>query len=155
MADYIREQLIYDKTLMLGNEDNGITLLPLLYNGEVPPQMYIQLLMMVPDGKITRWEDMRGFLSSVYGIKIYTEPNARFPRIDSDGSDIPYWKIVSQNGVLIDDMRCSREMQKEKLQNAGIPVVQRGKMVGSYKVDNFKDYLFDFTLLKAIKKTDK
>lgn len=132
------------------SDDNTIVLLPLTITGEVSPQMYIQLLMKVPEKNITRWEDIRDFLGKLYGIKLYSDPQSGFPSVDMRGNEIPYWKVVSLNGVLVDDMRCSREYQKTMLERAGFNVTQRGKMKGSYKVENYKEYLFDYNILKVL-----
>ena len=70
--------------------------------------------------------------------------------MDTNSADIPYWRIVSEIGVLGGGRGGSREAQKDKLIEEGVPVVQRGKLEGSYKVDNYKEYLFDFNTLKAV-----
>ena len=84
-------------------------------------------------------------------MKVYEKPHRAMPYMDSDGNDIPYWRIVSVNGVLCDSRVRSRESQKEKLVKEGIPIVQRGSIRNSYRVDNLKTHLFDFKSLKAIK----
>lgn len=52
---------------------------------------------------------------------------------------------MSYNGV-------SREAQGEQLMKEGIPIIQRSNIEGSYKVDNYKEYMFDFNTLNVVKK---
>ena len=105
--------------------------------------------MRVPAGKITRWEDMNEFLGTLYGRKFSELPNAHFPYADYDGNSIPYWRVVSKYGVLNDDLRCSKDTQKRKLEEEGLIIVQRGSIEGSFKVDKYKSFLFDYSTLST------
>ena len=132
-----------------GNTEDTITLYPLGFDGLPPVKMYIQLLMRVPAGKITRWEDMNEFLGTLYGRKFSELPNAHFPYADYDGNSIPYWRVVSKYGVLNDDLRCSKDTQKRELEEEGLIIVQRGSIEGSFKVDKYKSFLFDYSTLST------
>lgn len=132
-----------------GNTEDTITIYPLGYDGLPPVIMYMQLLMRVPAGEITRWEDMNEYLGSLYGRKFSELPLAHFPLVDYDGNSLPYWRVVSIYGVLNDSMRCSKEMQKRMLEEEGLTIVQRGSIEGSYKVEDYKRYLHDYSSLSA------
>lgn len=147
LADYLKGIVMYEPPV--ADDEKSIVVMPLEY-GEIPVAMYIQLLMKVPVGKITRWEDIFQHLGKLYGMKVYEFSKKTMPQMDSDGNDIPLWRIVSTNGVLGGGRWNNREGQKEKLISEGIPVVQRGSIEGSYKVENYKDYLFDFNSLKVV-----
>lgn len=154
LMGFIRSRIVYETP---GKEldEKTIFLMPMGYNGEVAPQMYVQLLTKVPAGYVTRWEDMREFLGNLYGEKLYREPSASFPQMDASGTEIPYWKIVSFKGVLTESILCSRDHQKRMLEEDGISVSQRGKMKGSYKVDDYKKILFDYNTLRVIKNPEQ
>ena len=147
LADYLKSMVMYEAPI--ADDEGTIAIMPLEYGG-IPVAMYIQLLTKVPAGKITRWEDIFEHLGKLYGMKVYELPGKAMPQMDSDGNDIPFWRIVSTNGVLGGGRWNNREGQKEKLISEGIPVVQRGSIEGSYKVENYKDYLFDFSSLKVV-----
>ena len=95
-----------------GNTENTITLYPLGFDGLPPVKMYIQLLMRVPAGKITRWEDMKAQLSaglnfSVSGIPWWT--------MDIGGFSVEKRFMAAQHiwntqGVETPDMREWREL---------------------------------------------
>ena len=59
----------------------------------------------------------------------------------------PYWRIVSQQGYLINSIYCSKEGQKEKLKSEGVIV----KKIGNnerYCVDEFEYCRFDVNNFK-------
>ena len=147
--DYIMNMFMYEPPI--ADEEGTVTVMPLQF-GEVPLSMFIQLITKIPAGKISRQEDIFEFISNIYGKKVYELPKRALPALDVNGNDIPYWRIVSNSGGILGTARMvSREYQKELLEKEGIPVIQRGNMEGSYRVDNYKDHLFDFRTLKIIK----
>ncbi|ADU24059.1 type II toxin-antitoxin system RelB/DinJ family antitoxin [Ruminococcus albus] len=148
LGDFYKNMVMYEASI--ADDENVVTVFPLEF-GEIPVKMFVQLVTKVPAGKVARWEDIFEYLGMLYGMKVYEKPHRAMPYMDSDGNDIPYWRIVSVNGVLCDSRVRSRESQKEKLEREGIPIVQRGSIRNSYRVDNLKTHLFDFKSLKAIK----
>lgn len=128
--------------------------MPLESGRDIPVTMFIQLVAKIPEGKITCWEDIFDFLGKLYDRKVYDLPNRAMPHIDSENRMIPYWRVVSARGVLGDSRWCSREMQKRQLTEEGIPVIQRGSLENSFRVDNYKEYMFDFSSLKVIRREE-
>ena len=139
-------ELKYKKTGRSVDEDiEDDEILPLNDDGSIPTGMFLKLIMKVPKGKITRWEDVQARLSNLYGIRVGYKPQGVLPIKDSDGGEIPYWRIVQERGTIggIPGVM-SKECVKERLEREGIPIVQRGSMEGSFKVGRFRDFLYDF-----------
>ena len=133
-----------------GDDKNILTVLPLENGNHIQPEMYMQLVDKIPAGKITCFSKMDSYLEKIYKRKIQIPSFCTLPYMDMDMNNnmIPYWRIVSRNGVLSDGRGGSRETQKDRLIEEGIPVVPRGSLVGSYKVENYKDYMFDYDTLQ-------
>lgn len=114
---------------------------------EIPMEEYIDLLRQVPAGQITRMEDIEKHLQKKYGVeRVHVEYRALLSNPKWEG--IPYWREVSSRGMLQEDrFRCSREQQKEKLESEGLRIVPCGAYNRSLKVENYKDYLFDYSTL--------
>ena len=111
-------------------------------------QEYIDLLCKVPEGKITRLIDIEGYLEKKYNVPhVQIEFAVNFANSLWDG--IPLWREVSTRGMLQDNRLCSRDHQAEMLRKEGHNIVPCGSYQRSLKVDNYKDFLFDFdSLLK-------
>lgn len=148
VMEYFKNIAFYSPPLH--SDAETVVVLPLENGQMIPTSMYVQLITKVPVGKITCWEDIFAFLDRLYNKKIADYPERTLPWQTLNGEYIPYWRIVSQRGVLTDGKGGSRETQKEKLENEKVPILQRGSMTGSYKVDNYKEYMFDFEKLKVI-----
>lgn len=148
----VKNLLYYDDP---NHEDDKtvIVMLPLENGTKIPPAMYVQLITKVPEGKITCWEDIGVFLEKIYERDISTNSIPWLPRTDIYDIEIPYWRVVSAQGVLGNGIT-SREQQYRRLIQEGLHVVQRGSMEGSYRVDRYKDHMFNFEELKVIKDTE-
>lgn len=144
-----KNMTIYEPPIQDAGDDD-IILMPLEY-GKIPISMYVQLVTKVPKGKITRWKDIFEYLSKLYGKEISEIPRKVFPLVDSDNNFLPYWRIVSSTGTLSDGLGGSRETQRKSLMKEGLSILQRGNMVGSYRVENYKEHMFQFDTLKVIK----
>ena len=149
MMRYIKNMMIYEPPIV-GDNDNDIAVLPLENGHDIPATMYVQLITKVPEGKVTCWDDIFSFLSTLYEKTIHSFLEKSLPRIDSNNQSIPYWRIVTNRGILMSYNGASREAQREQLMKEGIPIIQRGNIEGSYKVDNYKEYMFDFNTLNVI-----
>lgn len=149
LFQYVKNMIMYEPPIE-GDDVNCIMILPLENGRDIPVAMFIQLLMKVPDGKITRWEDIFAYLSKLYDKEVWELPHRPFPHIDSHNRSIPYWRIVSSRGALEENRWNSREQQKKQLILEGLPVIQRGSIEGSYRVKDYKEYLFDYNVLKVI-----
>ena len=148
MKEYYMNMIMYEPPA--ADDDEVVTVLPLQY-GEIPIPMFVQLITKIPAGKVARWEDIFEYLGKLYGMRVYEKPKRSMPAMDSEGNDIPYWRLISSNGVLGIGKWLSREGQKERLEKEGVPVIRRGSIEGSYRVDNYKDHLFDFNTLKVVR----
>lgn len=150
-TEFIRKKVVYDPPAE--SELEGVIVkLPLEDNGSVPNEMFILLIEKVPAGRITRWEDMAKFLSKLYDKDVSPYQIGPLPFEKSNGESIPYWRVVSERGILNDTRLISREMKYDKLFAEGVPLVRRGEMANSFKVDNFKEYLYNFNELKVVEK---
>lgn len=149
LAQCVKSKMIYEP--LPSDNENVVVLMPLDFSGAVSPHMYVQLLRKIPRGMITRWEDMNDYISKIYNLKSIPRVSDTFPYIDSNNNDLPYWKIVSQTGVLFSSTLCDKDKQKEMLKKEGIEIVQRGSKEDSYKVKDYKSLLFDFGRLTVFK----
>lgn len=148
LMQYFKGIVMYESPL--ASSDDTVVVLPLENGYEIPTSMYAQLVDIVPAGKITCWEDIFAFLGKLYNKEV-SYPERSLPRIDTANRSIPYWRVVSKQGVLGDGRGGNKETQKEQLVKEGIPVVQRGSIAGSYKVQNYKEYMFNFDRLKVVR----
>ncbi len=133
-------------------DTNSIVVMPLEYGMDIPMSMYIQLISKVPCGCITCWRDINDFLGKLYGRSTQERSRKMYPPTDQDNNAIPYWRVVSDRGVLQGFQNISKEEQRERLTQEGLSVIQRGMIQDSFKVNNYKAYLYDFSLLRIIKK---
>ena len=147
LMQYFKGIVMYEPPL--ASDENTVVALPLENGYEIPASMYVQLVDIVPAGKITCWEDIFAFLGKIYGKEV-SYPDRSLPRIDTANRSIPYWRVVSKQGVL-GNGHGSKETQKEQLIKEGIPVVQRGTIEGSYKVKDYKEYMFNFAGLRIVR----
>ena len=114
------------------------------------PTLFKPSIRKIPKGKVSCWEDIAAYLGKLYGLKAEEYPDLSYARMMFSKPPVPLWRVVSHHGVLFETMFCSRKGQKELLEQDGVPIVQRGSLAGSYKVENYKDYMFDFSDLKTI-----
>lgn len=152
-AEAIADMTVYTEPGAYGTataDKNTVVLLPLNADGTVPDAMFVQLILKVPAGKITRWGDIYYFLAKTYGVEECNRPRLPLPFMNADDSFLPYWRIVLKTGIISEDRFCSAESRRKQLLQEGVPIVQRGSLEGSYKVENYKDYLFDFDTLEIV-----
>lgn len=112
----------------------------------IPMKEYIDLLCQVPAGKITRIEDIEHYLEKKHGVShVQIDYGVNFDNPLWEG--IPIWREVSSRGMLQNTLHCSREEQESKLRQEGHNIVPCGANQRSLKVENYRDFLFDFTSL--------
>ncbi len=112
----------------------------------IPMQEYIDLLCKVPAGKITRLADIEHHLEKLYEVAhVQIEFTVNYDNPLWEG--IPLWREVSTRGMLQDTRYCNRDHQQDMLRKEGLSIVPCGSFQRSLKVDNYKDYLFDFDSL--------
>ena len=148
---WARENLAYNVPDGIDDEET-IVVLPLEYGRDIPAAMYTQLVSKVPAGSVTCWEHIYDFLGKVYNRQVQGQPDRPLPRVDTNGDMIPYWRVVSKNGVLGEYYAGSKEHQREQLLREGVSVVQRGSVVGPYKVEDYKEHMFILGTMKILRK---
>ena len=149
LSRHVAERMFYESDI--AEDEKTVVVLP-LENGEIPISMFIQVLTKVPSGMVTRWEDIYEYIGELYEREVHSRPVRMMPIMDSESNSLPYWRIISERGTLIESRLCSREYQRMKLEEEGVKVVQRGNNNNSFRVDNYKSYLFDFEKLEIIRR---
>ena len=136
-------------------------------------QMFATIMCMIPAGKLTTQEAICGMWAKRKGGDCCElEPYSILPvdkrvlwmptdvqRVDfitelkdyrkADMENlIPYWRIISTNGMLVDFGRfCDKETQKDFLEREGHVIVQPDPNKRLYRVQNYKAALFDLDKL--------
>ena len=82
-------------------------------------QIFIDTILAVPEGKLTRWSDMEAKLTAQYGTEVKRPANIRWPATTEDGTEIPYWRIVGERGAVRGDKMIDMDVQKAKLEAEG------------------------------------
>lgn len=136
-------------------------------------QMFATIVCMIPAGKLTTLDaicemwakrkgadcceiegggimpfDKRMFWTptDVQRVDFITELKD-YGKADTD-SLIPYWRIISPNGTLVDFGRyCDKETQKMMLEQEGHVIDQPNPNRQFYRVQNYKASLFDLNKL--------
>ena len=160
----ICEALKLDPYLFLGKgnekpEVKSVILPPIETQGvdeyAIPSIAYYNLVAAIPRGMVCTDDELMACLRKAYGmgsIEIKTERNS----VEIYANDrFPFWRVVSRKGYLINSLYCSKERQKEKLEEEGIKVNKIGENE-SYRIDEFEYRRFDINNFKiTILKTDK
>ena len=82
-------------------------------------QRFINEILSVPAGSLTRWSDMEAKLSAAYGTEVKRPQSIRWPATTDDGVEIPYWRIVGERGAVRGDKMIDQKVQEEKLTAEG------------------------------------
>ncbi len=105
---------------------------------------YQELIAKIPAGRITRDKEIEEYFKRKYNAK-RIEVKRTVGKTDILWEVYPYWRIVSANGMLPQTTRFwSQDIQRERLEQEGLTIVSGGKEGKSLKVDNYKEYIFDF-----------
>ena len=110
----------------------------------IPMNEYVDLLCRIPKGRIIRDDDILAHLAKEHCVdRVEIDYHPLFDNPLWEG--IPYWRVVSTRGMLQDIRhRCTKEQQKKLLEQEGLVIVPCGAYNKSLKVENYKDFLFDF-----------
>lgn len=113
---------------------------------QYPYHAAVMLICEIPVGKIATEKALIECLADAYG-KVDLEVE-RYLLATKDMLDekYPFWRIVSQRGHL--QSVCGKETQRAKLEAEGHTIVQPDPDKDAYIVENYKDYLFDFSSLE-------
>lgn len=105
---------------------------------------YLSALCLVPAGKVTRAVDIEAHLAKLHGVDHVTVEQS----VIGHRPDVPFWRELSTRGMLQDNpFHCPKEYQKEMLEKEGLTVIPGGAYNKSLKVENYRDYLFNFDTL--------
>ena len=109
---------------------------------------YIEALKLVPQGMLTRYDDVLEYLARKHNINRVELIGPR-PIIQGFRKEYPYWRVVSARGFLQEDrFLCSISEQKELLEQEGHKIISGGAGGKSLRVENYKDFLFDFSKIE-------
>ncbi len=116
-----------------------------------PPADYDALMKQVPFGKVVTVRYIREFFAKQNGAD-FTEPMTAgiFVTIVAWASHqrsydkTPYWRTLKANGELNDKYPLGVLAQKEKLESEGHTVIQKGRKIQRYFVENYEQALFEF-----------
>lgn len=131
------------QTSNISDNKKCVVYIPAVPAVHVPMQEYIDLILMVPAGKITRREDIEKYLAKKHNAqRIEIDMHPLFSNPFWEG--IPIWREVSTRGMLRDTRHMSRDRQRELLEADGLKIVPCGANKASLKVDGYKNLLYDF-----------
>jgi len=110
--------------------------------------VYINLIRQVPQGRLTRREDIEAYVAKQLNAK-YIDFQIKnkiivWKNLPGFRETIPYWREVSKIGYLQDTLNCSKIRQEYMLQQEGYKILPCGARKASLKVENYENYLFDF-----------
>lgn len=108
----------------------------------IPCTAYYFLVGCVPRGMVCTWSKVYGRLREAYG-----KGNLEI-RFDFDFAEIhnkdryPHWRIVGDNGILLDNLLCSKERQMKMLESEGVAITTNdaGR---TYQVEDFEFVEYD------------
>lgn len=115
-----------------------------------PPIDYDKVMKQVPCGKIITIGKIREYFAKMSGAD-FTEPItagifvsivawASYQRTDDE---TPYWRTLKANGELNAKYPGGTEAQKEKLEEEGHTIIQKGRKNIRYYVKDYEDALFN------------
>lgn len=121
-----------------------VTYIPAKPAKQVRYEEFLDLVAKVPQGFITRYDDICDYL-----CRKYKAERVEFVHGTEDwwrSQEVPLWRVVSTRGVLSDSRLMSRELQQERLECEGLTIVPCGVNNRSLMVKDYKLHLFDFDL---------
>ena len=103
---------------------------------------FVELVMQVPKGKLTRFCDIHNYFERKYKIRVEID---YLPIYEINGKLIPFWRIISTRGMLEDyGKRYPKEIKGEILKSEGFELIPAGAGHRSLQIKDYKMYLFDF-----------
>ena len=123
------------------------------YGGEImyfaPPIDYDRVMKKIPFGKVVTVGEIRKFFAKQSGAD-FTEPItagifvsiAAWASHQRSEDETPYWRTLKANGELNEKYPGGALAQKEKLENEGHVVIQKGRKNIRYYVKDYEKVLF-------------
>lgn len=115
-----------------------------------PPMDYDNVMKKVPYGKVITVGGIRDYFAKANGAD-FTEPItagifvsiAAWASFQRSGDKTPYWRTLKANGELNEKYPGGMEAQKEKLEEEGHTIVQKGRKNIRYYVKDYESVLFE------------
>ena len=115
-----------------------------------PPMDYDSVMKKVPYGKVITVGTIRDYFAKANGAD-FTEPItagifvsiAAWASFQRSGDKTPYWRTLKANGELNEKYPGGMEAQKEKLEEDGHTIVQKGRKNIRYYVKDYESVLFE------------
>lgn len=124
--------------------EHSVEVIPAKPSRHVSMDEYLELLCQVPAGKVTRAVDIEAHLAKLHSVNHVTVEQS----VIGHRPDVPFWRELSTRGMLHDNpFHCPKEYQKEMLEKEGLTVIPGGAYNKSLKVENYRDFLFNFDTL--------
>lgn len=121
-----------------------VTYIPAKSSKYIHREEYNELVMSIPEGKITRDKDIREYLQVKHNVEV-VEIDTSMPMQLVAKGEYPWWRVVSDRGMLYPDTKFySRDLQQKILREEGFNIVPCGANKRSLKVENYREYLYDF-----------
>ena len=124
------------------------------YGGErmyfAPPMEYDKVMKQVPHGKVITVGKIREYFAKISGAD-FTEPItagifvsiAAWASYQRSADKTPYWRTLKADGELNAKYPGGVAAQKEKLEEEGHTIIQKGRKNIRYYVKDYEDVLFD------------
>lgn len=115
-----------------------------------PPMDYDSVMKKVPYGKVITVGTIRDYFAKANGAD-FTEPItagifvsiAAWASFQRSEDKTPYWRTLKANGELNEKYPGGMEAQKEKLEEEGHTIVQKGRKNIRYYVKDYESVLFE------------
>ncbi|MGN0167051.1 MAG: MGMT family protein [Acetatifactor sp.] len=115
-----------------------------------PPIDYDKVMKQVPYGKVITVGKIREYFAKLGGAD-FTEPItagifvsiAAWASYQRSDDETPYWRTLKANGELNEKYPGGIEVQREKLEEEGHTIIQKGRKNIKYSVKDYERFLFD------------
>ncbi|TCL58072.1 alkylated DNA nucleotide flippase Atl1 [Kineothrix alysoides] len=115
-----------------------------------PPIDYDKIMKSVPRGKVITISQIRAYFAKLNGAD-FTEPItagvfvsiAAWASYQRSANETPYWRTLKANGELNSKYPGGIETQKERLEEEGHSIIQKGRKNIKYYVKDYEDALFE------------
>ena len=115
-----------------------------------PPEDYDHVMKRIPYGRVITVGKIREFFAQKNGAD-FTDPMtagifvsiAAWASVQRAEDPTPYWRTLKANGELNEKYPGGIEAQREKLEQEGHTILDRGRKIKKYFVKNYADVLFD------------
>ena len=115
-----------------------------------PPEDYDHVMKRIPSGRVITVGKIREFFAQKNGAD-FTDPMtagifvsiAAWASVQRAEDPTPYWRTLKTNGELNEKYPGGIEAQREKLEQEGHTILERGRKIKKYFVKNYADVLFD------------